>query len=333
MDASELTLHDRVIFVDENGSAINHKSHEREEQLDAYTFLPRDSTVLELGARYGTVSSIINRLLTDPEKHVVVEPDRAVERALRQNRAVCGNRYRIFIGAVSKTPLSFIPGNYGSVTVQSQGGNVATATIEDLEKEHNLKFDALVADCEGCIESIIRENDLSGFRTILLEQDNVCQCDYEKVSNELSKLGFVRVSHKLNIVYRSVYYNTSSLPFTVIQSQSEFGLGLFGKLGYLSKLDEDHCSDVVIDEKGLFTISAHAPSTVRINVKRPLALRGYCSPTSKDTPSMIFLCDGKVVGRLSAAKEKTEEHFLTEGEHLLQIISEPYWAHSIWLLK
>ena len=329
---SELFLHDLQVFRDERGSILPHKFLEREEQLDAYAFLPHDSTVLELGARYGTVSSIINRVIKDPRRHLVVEPDRNVEAALRRNREAGGSQYEIFIGAISKDPIVLQLDGYGSMTVKTDKGNVDTATIEELEKRYNLKFDALVADCEGCIESLINENDISDFRTIILEQDNACHCNYQNVESKLAEMGFVRVSHKLNIVYRSVYYNTKSLPFTLLKATGDLSVGLFGKLGYSTKLDGDHCSDVIVDEEGLFPISAHANSMVVIDAKRPLSVRGYCSPTAEKPPKITYMVDQQVIGSTTTAGEKTERCSLAPGRHELQVISSLDWAHSIWLL-
>ena len=66
---------DRIPYVDEHNTVIDHRTHERNEQELALRFIPRDATVLELGARYGTVSCVINSILNDPTRHVAVDPD------------------------------------------------------------------------------------------------------------------------------------------------------------------------------------------------------------------------------------------------------------------
>ncbi|MEM0354163.1 MAG: hypothetical protein QXW79_01140 [Thermoplasmata archaeon] len=54
--------------------------------MEAYLFVPSDGIDLELDARYGIVSCLINRLLDNPQNHVTVEPDKSVISALFQNR-------------------------------------------------------------------------------------------------------------------------------------------------------------------------------------------------------------------------------------------------------
>ena len=85
-----LTLNelDAIPYVDEHGKEIDIKC-EREEQYVAHDFIEPNSTVLELGGRYGMVSAVINHKLEKPRHHVVVEPDTTVLSALKQNKQQC----------------------------------------------------------------------------------------------------------------------------------------------------------------------------------------------------------------------------------------------------
>ena len=50
----------KTISIITKGQLINHKIEERTEQEQAFKYIYPDDVVLELGGRYGTVSSIIN---------------------------------------------------------------------------------------------------------------------------------------------------------------------------------------------------------------------------------------------------------------------------------
>jgi FkbM family methyltransferase len=329
---STLEDHDNFIFYDENDNVIQHKNLEREEQLDAYIFLPADSTVLEFGARYGTVSSLINRVLKDPTKHVAVEPDTRVISALTKNRDNSGCKYKIFNGAVSRKNLNFVDIAYGSSTIKTEDvGNTNIITLEELQTKYSLKFDVIVADCEGCICSFVEENDISQFKLILLEKDQPCLCDYEKLESILNKMGFICIRNVWNIVYRSVYINMNFLPFRILSHSVNHGnIGIFGKLGYIS----ENITDVIIDNSKFNTFSLHAPSILTIETQKEMLIRGYASPTAKYCPILTFQCDNSQVGVINTSGSKTNSYRLLPGKHELIInTTTPAWAHSIWLFE
>ena len=329
-----LEKHDKSIFYNENNHIIPHKHVEREEQLDVFMFLPSDSTVLELGARYGTVSCLINRILSNKENHVAVEPDSTVIGVLTRNRDKQQCKFHIFNGVVSKRPVKFNSGGYISSTTvakDEKDGNIATLSLDQLQQKYALKFDVIVADCEGCMGQYVEENDMSQFKMIMLEKDSCHTCDYEKMEAELGKIGFLRIRNHLNIVYRSVYINTNFLPFNILSYQVSYGtIGLFRKLGYIS----ENVSDVIIDEKEVHTLSAHAPSKIIITNKQPLLIRGYCSPSSKVCPTLIFKCDNGIVGIINSVGQKTASYNIAPGKHELVIeTNTSEWAHSVWLIN
>ena len=74
-----------MTFVDRNNEPAN-VDYEAEEQFLVRKYIPKNANVLELGARYGTVSCVISEILDDPTHHVAVEPDHSVIEALTKNR-------------------------------------------------------------------------------------------------------------------------------------------------------------------------------------------------------------------------------------------------------
>jgi hypothetical protein len=66
------TLTYSFIFFNEWGLPTPHFFMELEEQNHAFKYIEPKDTVLELDARYGTVSAVVNRLLENKTNHVVV---------------------------------------------------------------------------------------------------------------------------------------------------------------------------------------------------------------------------------------------------------------------
>ena len=72
-------------FRTENDELIDIRNYERDEQLFTDKYITPDCVVLELGARYGTVSCVINKKIGNPANQVSVEPDEQVWAALEAN--------------------------------------------------------------------------------------------------------------------------------------------------------------------------------------------------------------------------------------------------------
>ncbi|MEM0354274.1 MAG: hypothetical protein QXW79_01695 [Thermoplasmata archaeon] len=335
---SILQDHDNVTFYDENGNKIDQRYYERDEQMEAYHFVPPDGVVLELGARYGVVSCLINRILNNPKNHLVVEPDKNVIPALLRNRYNSNREFHIFNGTVSRKPLRFIPNGISSYTIIEDKGNILTLTIEQIEKIYGLKFDVLVSDCEGFIIHFARENDLGQFKMIVLEKDYPMIYD-EEFENQLFKKNFIRISNRLasNNCYMSAYANMNFLPFKIISYQVSRGtIGLFGKLGYEAVIDGVATTSLNIKKYGnnIVPISVHANSNLIIETNKHLTVRGCNLSTSKKSPKITFLCDKMDIGTVSYDSKETKTFNIEPGLHEFIINTDCIeYAYSILLFQ
>lgn len=188
-------------FVNEKGGSVD-IDFEKDEQTLVKKYIPADGKVLELGARYGTVSCVLSQILNLP--HVAVEPDTNVIQALEKNRENNGGKFHIFNGVVSKKNFSikFIdksldPSGYGTHTVLSDTPSLNTLSLEELQKKYDIEFDCLVADCEGFLFQFFEENPwfLNQLRVIIYEQDGTPwdKMDYSIIDNLLTTNGFTRI--------------------------------------------------------------------------------------------------------------------------------------------
>jgi FkbM family methyltransferase len=152
----------KLKYKDENGDVINNEWSERKEQLIAETFILPKSVVLELGARYGTVSCVINKRISDPTKQVSVEPDQRVIKALEKNKKRNKCEFSIVYGTISKSPMKLentdVVKGYGTTSVKDETSTIPHYSIEEIQEKYAMKFDTLVADCEGCLCNFLDEN-------------------------------------------------------------------------------------------------------------------------------------------------------------------------------
>jgi FkbM family methyltransferase len=193
-----------IILYDENTTLIDTTKAEYPEQCLSYKYINPESTVLELGARYGSVSCVINKKLQDKTKQVSVEPDPIVWQALENNIQANGCSIHLHKGFVSKTPRALIHMGYATRTIPSENSYIASSSVEYLQEKHSLKFDTLVADCEGFLETLFDEHPFlyEQLHTVIFEADFPNKCNYDKIRSQLKQHGFRELIHGFQNVYK-----------------------------------------------------------------------------------------------------------------------------------
>jgi len=198
---------DNFVYYDEKNNKINHKNEEYTEQLQAQKYIEPDSVVLELGARYGTVSCTINSKLNNKNNQVSVEPDIAVWDTLENNMKRNNVNFNIIKGFISSKPLELEGEGYSLSFKDVENSTIDNFSLEDIETQYNLKFNTLVADCEGCLERFFDENPklYSELKLIIMEEDQPDKCNYGKIKRNLNSNGFKLIENDLNGITRSVW--------------------------------------------------------------------------------------------------------------------------------
>jgi len=186
-------------FYDEYGNILDLTNYEITEQWIADTFISPDATVLELGGRLGVVSVHINKRLTDTRRHYIVEPDEQAFKQMFRNIVSRNLNPRVFNGTITNNPQFFESQGLASRTRDARCSCksfiVPNKTLQQVIQETGLRFDTLVADCEGCLEGFIDENIdyLDNFKMITFEEDCHTECDYDKIKRILGEHHFVCV--------------------------------------------------------------------------------------------------------------------------------------------
>ncbi len=189
----------QIDIRDHDGNKINIEHMEKDEQDLANKYILEDDIVLELGARYGSVSCIINNKLNNKNNQVVVEPDDRVWYALEENKKRNNCEFNIIKGFISNKKLDLTNLDnyygYGSTFIENSNTKIPSYTLNEIKKTYNLKFNVLVADCEGFLEVFFDENPelYDEIRLIIFEEDYREKCNYNKIKYELRKRNFTQL--------------------------------------------------------------------------------------------------------------------------------------------
>jgi FkbM family methyltransferase len=185
---------------DLNGNSININVIENDEQQLAKKYILPNDIVLELGARYGSVSCMINANLINKTNQVVVEPDHRVWNALELNKNRNNCFFNIVNGFISNkkldlTNLNCHLGGYGATFIENDNTKIPSYSLSDIKKRYNLNFNVLVADCEGFLEVFFDENPdfYDEIRLIIFEADYPNKCNYNKIKDTLRQKKFKNV--------------------------------------------------------------------------------------------------------------------------------------------
>ena len=189
----------QIDIRDHDGNKVNIEYMEKDEQDLANKYILEDDIVLELGARYGSVSCIINNKLNNRNNQVVVEPDDRVWYALEENKKRNNCEFNIVKGFISNKKLDLTNLDncygYGSTFIENSNTKIPSYTLNEIKKTYNLKFNVVVADCEGFLEVFFDENPevYDEIRLIIFEEDYREKCNYNKIKYELRKRNFTQL--------------------------------------------------------------------------------------------------------------------------------------------
>jgi FkbM family methyltransferase len=219
-------------FIDRKGQPVD-IDFEIDQCVLVKSFMSKNAKVLELGARYGTVSCLISELLDEPTQHVAVEPDPSVIEALEKNKINNSGQFHVYNGVISKdayTINTVTPSHkyyeYATYTTKcddSASSSLQHMSLEALQRHYDIEFDTLIADCEGFLCDFVEENEemMKQFRLIIFEKDgtpwSVLEKRYEKMEETLVNLGFKRKysiphpEYKNNPHLHNVWVRTSEL--------------------------------------------------------------------------------------------------------------------------
>jgi FkbM family methyltransferase len=184
---------------DSNNNIIDINNIEKQEQDLVNIFIMPNDIVLELGARYGSVSCCINQKLINKNNQVVVEPDERVWDGLEKNKIRNNCKFNIVNGFISNIKLGLtnldIHFGYGTTFELNDNSKIPCYTLEEIQNNYNLNFNVLIADCEGFLETFFDENPnfYDQLKLIIFEADYSEKCNYDKIKEKLLQKNFLKI--------------------------------------------------------------------------------------------------------------------------------------------
>lgn len=185
-------------------------THEWGEQVMAVEFLDPEARVLELGSNIGRNTLMISCVLSDARNLVTVECNPFFVELLRNNRFANRLDFHIEQAAVSRRKLMQSTDNarFGSAAEAWEAIPseelapgyewIEAITFDELEAKHRIRFDTLVADCEGALYYILEDDPdlLTNITTVILESDFAAAEHKKSVELRLVEYGLERVYSK-----------------------------------------------------------------------------------------------------------------------------------------
>lgn len=197
---------DNIPYKDHNGDFLDHKTIERWEQFIVKEHILPSDSVLELGGRFGSVSCVINNILDEPMKHIVIEPEEVVIPVLLENRKEHNSFFTVYKNIICSKPKKLICAGYATRAVDcTESGDVAmlSITLEEITSHHGFSFTALVADCEGCMEDFVSNHMdfVRQLRFVTFEQDFPELSNYTNVKRMLRECGLSCVQDDFHSIW------------------------------------------------------------------------------------------------------------------------------------
>lgn len=202
-------------------------SEEYPEQEMAVMYIKPDDIVLEIGGNIGRNSCIIGSLLNDSKNLVVFESFDTFAQQLKENRDLNNLSFHIEDCAISKCELYQKHWNTKRVNEMYledfvDWKNIKTSTWSDIKDKYNhLRFDTLVADCEGALYYILLDEPtfLENFKKIIIENDFQDLNHKLYVDEEFKKFNFKRVYVKAIDSCTSNFNNVKEFFFEVWEKE------------------------------------------------------------------------------------------------------------------
>lgn len=286
-------------IFNEKNELIDHKNIEHIEQELTSKYIKPHHKVLELGARYGSVSIITNKIVQDKKSHYVVEPDKEVWDCLASNMKINNCDFNIIKGIIGKNKYKLEGEGYAKTSVLDNNSDVKLYELPEID------FNALIVDCEGFLEIFYNENKslFNKLELMIIECDEPKKCNYQYLLNEFNNLKY-EIVEKINH-YGLEYYVFKKKPinllFCSLSDRPELSEVHFNHL-------QDYCNKhnykCVLENKSLDQ-SRHQSWSKIILLKREME-------KNKDIDYAIWIDDDILI----TDKDKKFEDFIDPNENV-----------------
>jgi FkbM family methyltransferase len=172
-------------------------------------YVNENDRVLEIGGNIGRTSHVIQTILKNPLNHIVMEIDVELAQKLRENLDLnTFTHLRIETAALSKSKVYNTGGTPRPVDedkVTPDMKEQPTISYSEICKKYDVNFNVLVADCEGSLYYIFKEDPdmLDNIHTVIMENDYTELEHKQVVDSILKSKGFNRVYQEKGVPWAS----------------------------------------------------------------------------------------------------------------------------------
>lgn len=176
-------------------------------------YLPKNLPVIEFGACIGIVSCLTNKLLVNPESHIVVEANKYLLPTLEVNRVKNDCKFKVINAAIAygTSEITFYLNeafNEGSTVHKTrQTITVPTITLQALLNQEGFSRINLICDVEGAEYSLVdteRKVIKNHVEWFFVESHGYVQDSSDKIRSNLEALGFCLIEeYDRNQVYHN----------------------------------------------------------------------------------------------------------------------------------
>lgn len=169
------------------------------EQTMTLKYLPRNAKVLEIGGNIGRNTSLISMILDDERNLVTLESHPEIAKMLIANIQM--NDFKTHIEAAALSKRRLIQRGWDTMVLDNEANiphgwnEIKTITFDELNSKYNIEFDTLVADCEGALYQILKDEPklLDNMKLLIVENDYYDINQRLFVEEQFKNHGFKRV--------------------------------------------------------------------------------------------------------------------------------------------
>lgn len=192
-----------------DGSYINNKKWEVNEQEELFKYLKPTDKILQLGGNIGASCILADKI--GCKKNVCVEPNPKVAKFLKDNKKLTNSKFKIIEGVITDSKRNIymeLPNNtnnnqWGIQTGTSGNFKCNKFKLKDIEKDG--EFNVLFADCEGCLPEFLKEYKDHKWELIIFEKDNANNVDYSIVETIAKRNNLQKIKDGFITVFKSNY--------------------------------------------------------------------------------------------------------------------------------
>ena len=197
----DINMDINIDIIDYSGNKMNTRYIQIYQQKDIHSYIFSSDIVLELDARYGITSCIVNSKLKNKYNHVVVEPYDKLWNVLEENKKRNNGFFHIVKGFITNKKLKLTSSDnwYGTTFIEDNNSTIPCYSFNEIMCKYDLHFNVLIVNSESSLYLFLDEypevyNQLKMFIFVLNDfYHSNSNFYYNKIKNKLISKNFINL--------------------------------------------------------------------------------------------------------------------------------------------